>query len=112
MESDRMMIEPRDAGRDSGGSERVFQTVFMTMDEGAVLLNARGEIVAVNPAAETILGVAAEELLGRSSAECAQAFCHIHEDGTPYTAEDCPALLASRSGAAQRNVATGLRRPD
>jgi len=106
-----MMIEQRDAGRELDGGE-VFQMVFMTMDEGAMLLNARGEIVAVNPAAEHILGVAAADLLGRSTADCAQTFCYIHEDGTPYVADECPAMLASRSGKGQRNVAMGLRRSD
>jgi PAS domain S-box-containing protein len=105
------MVIERDTDRDPGSSE-VFRMVFMTMDEGAMLLDAHGEIVAVNPAAEHLLGVAAAELTGRSIHQCAQAFCYIHEDGTPYATEECPATLASRSGKAQRNVAMGLRRPD
>jgi PAS domain S-box-containing protein len=106
-----MTIELRDAGRELDGSE-VFRLVFMTMDEGAMLFNAHGEIVTVNPAAEHILGVTAAELTGRSFARCVQDFCHLHEDGTPYAEEECPAMLASRSGKAQRNVVMGLRRPD
>ncbi len=105
-----MTIEQHEGDLGLGGGE-VFQTVFMTMDEGAVLLNARGEIIAVNPAAEHILGVVAADLRGRSITDCAQTFCYIHEDGTPYAAAECPATLASHGGKAQRNVVMGLRRP-
>ncbi|MBU1777050.1 MAG: PAS domain S-box protein, partial [Gammaproteobacteria bacterium] len=107
-----MAIEQRDKDRNIEGSELVFQAVFMTMDEGAVLLNARGEIVAVNPAAENILGIVAADLLGLSTADCAQTFRYIQEDGTPYSPEQCPAMRASRTGKAQRNVAMGLHRSD
>jgi PAS domain S-box-containing protein len=77
-----MKIERKDAEKRLPPSESTFLAVFMAMHEGAVLQDGSSEIVAVNPAAEKILGLAASELIGRSSADFAQTLSLVNEDGT------------------------------
>ena len=43
-----------------------WKTIIDTLKEGLVVVNPEGTIVAVNPAAETLTGYAAEELIGKS----------------------------------------------
>ena len=107
-----MAIERRNAEGKRRASDHLFQAIFMAMDEGAVLLNKNGKVVTVNPAAENILGIAATELIGRSSAEVVQALNFIREDETPFSPELSSALLALQTGKPQRNVLVGAHRPD
>src|SRR5512133_800272 len=95
----------------SRASEQLFEAIFMAMDEGAILQSKSGEILAVNPAAETILGLAATELIGRSSADFALALNFIHEDGTPIPWELHPAMLALHTGKPQCHALMGAHRP-
>jgi len=46
-------------------AQRVFDPLFEALPDGVVVTNARGEIVRVNPQAETLFGYSREELLGR-----------------------------------------------
>jgi PAS domain S-box-containing protein len=107
-----MAIEHRDAEWKHRASERVFQAIFMAMHEGAVLQNDCGEVVAVYPAAERILGLAAAELIGRSSAELVQALKFINEDATPLSLDLHSAMVALQTGKPQRDVMVGAHRPD
>ncbi len=107
-----MAIERRNAEWKHRTSDHMFQAIFMAMDEGAVFLNKSGEVVAVNPAAENILGLAATELIGRSSAEVVQALKFIDEDETPLSRGLHSAMLALQSGKPRRNVVVGAHRPD
>ncbi|GEM_PF-1772056 len=107
-----MAIERRGAEPKRRVSDHMFQTMFMAMDEGAVSQNGNGEIVAVNPAAENILGLTATEWIGQSAADFAQALNLIREDETLLSWELHPATLAVQTGIPQRNVLMGAHRPD
>ncbi len=107
-----MAIERRNAERKRRAGDHVFQAMFMAMDEGVVLQDDSGKVVAVNPAAENILGLAATELIGRSSADVVQALNFITENETPLYLELDSPLLALQTGKAQRNVLVGAHRPD
>ena len=107
-----MAIERRNAERKRRASDHLFQAMFMAMDEGAILLNKSGEVVAVNPAAENILGFATSELMGCSAAECVQALNIITADETPLSQEYRSALLAFQTGKPRRHMTMGTRRPD
>ncbi|HEX8988314.1 MAG TPA: PAS domain-containing protein [Rhodocyclaceae bacterium] len=107
-----MGFERRGAERQRRIGDRLFQAIFMAMDEGAVSQDGSGVIVAVNPAAENILGLSAAELAGRSSADFARKLNFIREDGTPFRRELDPATLALQTGKPQRNVLMGAHRPD
>lgn len=84
--------------------------VFMTMAEGVVCQDAGGEIIAVNPAAERILGRPAAQLL-RMSYDSPE-WDAIDEDGTPFPSYSHPAIVALRTGESSSNVVMGIRRGD
>jgi PAS domain S-box-containing protein len=86
-----------------------YESIFETMAEGVVCQSASGEILAVNPAAERILGRSGHELPGPTLDAHWQA---IHEDGTPFPAAVFPSTLALRTGQPTPSVIMGLLRPD
>jgi PAS domain S-box-containing protein len=93
-------------------TETMFESVFSAMNEGVVILNGNAEITAVNPAAERMLGLAAAELIGRSSSAVASAVKLIHEDGSECSWDNHPAVIVSRAGQPLREAVLGICRPD
>ena len=83
--------------------------LFKTMEQGVVYQNTDGRIIEANPAAEQILGLTREQLLGLSSLDsvwrCQKA------DGSPFPGEEHPTMLALRTGQAVRNVPMGIYNP-
>jgi PAS domain S-box-containing protein len=107
-----MNIGREDAKWRLRASEEMFLAVSFALDNGAVLLDGRGEVVAVNPAAEKILGIAAADLIGRSASGFAQTIAFINEDRTPFHWEHHPTVLTLRTGQAPASVLVGMRRAD
>src|SRR4051812_38605457 len=68
--------------------------------EGIYAIDPRGRVTFVNPAAETLLGWGAAELLDRSAHE---AFHGQGDDGAVLPAEACPFLSVLRSGETLRD---------
>ncbi len=60
-----------------------------SMGEGLYAVNDSGRITYMNPASETLLGWTAAELID-SDQTVHEAIHHVHADGTPFPAEDCP----------------------
>jgi two-component system, cell cycle sensor histidine kinase and response regulator CckA len=88
-------------------SESRFRSIFLSMVEGVVLLDADGRIVSANPSAQRILGVeVAEELLGSFPDWRA-----IKEDLSPFGADELPWAVARRTGKAEPNLVVGLYQP-
>jgi two-component system cell cycle sensor histidine kinase/response regulator CckA len=79
--------------------DRQFRLVLESTDEGIYAVDAAGNCTLMNRAAAQILGVTAEEVLGRNLHELTH---HARPDGTPYAEEDCPELHALRQGVTQR----------
>jgi PAS domain S-box-containing protein len=101
-------IRERDAAIQQ--SEILYRSVVTAMAEGVELRAANGEVVAVNPAAERIIGRSAEEMQGRIPDE--KQWMAIHEDGRPCPIADHPALATLQSGKPLSNVVIGLGRTD
>jgi formate hydrogenlyase transcriptional activator len=76
--------------------ERENQLILRAAGEGIYGVNAEGKTTFVNPAAERMLGWAAEELVGRAIHPIVH---HTHHDGRPYPDQDCPIYAAFRDGA-------------
>ena len=91
-------------------SEALHRSVVTAMAEGLIFWAADGRVTAVNPAAERILGRPATDMLGCTSSEL--KWRPRHEDGTPFTRETDPSLLALRTGAPQLDVIMQIERPD
>jgi PAS domain S-box-containing protein len=76
--------------------ERENQLILRAAGEGIYGVNAEGKTTFVNPAAERMLGWAAEELVGK---EIHGIVHHSYPDGTHYPDHDCPIYGAFRDGA-------------
>jgi len=88
---------------------RFLETLFDTLPYGIVEQDAEGRIVAANAAAQRILGVPAELLIGLSSED--PRWQGIHEDGTPWPGEDHPAVVAVRTGKPVDGALLGVLHP-
>jgi len=60
---------------------RYWKTIFDTLRDGMIVVDIQGMIVAVNPAAETITGYPAEELVGRTCRILNCTGCKFYGDG-------------------------------
>ena len=90
-------------------SEDKHRTLFETMAQGVVYQNAEGHIITANPAAERILGLTLDEMLGRKSTD--PRWRAIHEDGSDFPGDTHPAMVALRTGKDVRNVIMGVFHP-
>jgi len=81
-----------------------------TVEEGMVLQLADGSIQAGNTACERLLGLTAEQLMGRTSVD--HPWQSIHEDGSAFPGETHPAMVALRTGKPCLNVVMGLYKPN
>jgi len=102
--TERMQME--EALRQSEGRYRL---LFETMAQGVVYQAADGRIILANPAAEHILGVPLDQMLGRTSMD--PRWHAIREDGAPFPGEAHPAMVALRTGREVQNVVMGVFNP-
>lgn len=91
-------------------SEELHRTLFNTLAEGVVLQHADSRISAANPAAEKILGLPADQLMGRTSLD--RRWRAVREDGSHFPGEEHPAIVALRTGEPQMEIPMGVHRPD
>jgi diguanylate cyclase (GGDEF)-like protein/PAS domain S-box-containing protein len=91
-------------------SEERYRSVITAMTEGIVLQQADGCITACNDSAEIILGLTAEQMMGRTSID--PRWRSIHEDGTPFPGDTHPAIVSLRTGKPLYNVIMGVYKPD
>ncbi|MDA1326487.1 MAG: PAS domain S-box protein, partial [Proteobacteria bacterium] len=68
------------------------------MADGIYGIDLKGRVTFVNPAAESILGWPAKEIIGKSQHAVAH---HHHSDGTAYPIEDSPIKQVLRDGIAR-----------
>ncbi len=90
-------------------SEALHRTVLSALREGVVQQESDGRISSHNPAAERILGLSADELLGRTSAD--PRWGAVYEDGATYPAAEHPPMRALRTGTVQQGAVMGVRKP-
>lgn len=90
-------------------SEERFRSVVNVLAEGVVVQDDTGTILSCNPSAERILGLSAEELIGRAAAEATREA--VREDGAPVAADEHPVMETLRTGRPRGNVIMGLPRP-
>jgi len=102
--SERKRIE--DALRQS--NER-HQVLVKTMPQGVVHQDADGKIIAINPAAEHILGKDQEQFIGSSTT--LEEHDALRENREPFPVSEHPALVALRTGLPVRNVIMGVFNP-
>lgn len=79
------------------------------MQEGVVVQAADGRITSANAAAERILGLSREQLLGRDSMD--PRWRSIRADGSPFPGSEHPAMVTLRTGEAMSQVIMGVHQP-
>ncbi len=92
-----------------GESEQRYRSVIAAMQDGIVLLDANGSIRACNFSAERILGLSAQQMMGRTSLD--PRWQAIHEDGTVFPGDTFPAAVTLRTGEPCSNVIMGVHKP-
>jgi PAS domain S-box-containing protein len=102
--------ERREAEEKVRQSQERYHSLFTAMAEGVVLQAADGAIVTCNAAAERILGLATDQMMGRKSID--PVWSAIHEDGSPFAGETHPAMVTLRTGQPCSGVVMGVHKPD
>jgi PAS domain S-box-containing protein len=91
-------------------SEEKHRTLFETMTQGVVYQNVDGNIISANSAAENILGLTIDQMVGRTSMD--PRWKSIHEDGSDFPGDTHPSMVALKTGKEVRNAVMGVFHPD
>jgi PAS domain S-box-containing protein len=84
--------------------------VVTHMAEGVLVQDASGGILAMNPAAEALIGPREERARGSPAIVPKERL--IREDGSPLPPEEFPVAVALRTGRPQQAGVVGIVRPD
>jgi PAS domain S-box-containing protein len=90
-------------------SEARHRAVIEAMNEGVVLQDASGTILASNQAAQRILGLTEETITGKTSMD--PDWNVVDADGNPLPGDRHPAMVALRTGEPVVNFVQGVTRP-
>ncbi len=90
-------------------NEEKYRTLFEAMSQGVIYYNAEGKVVSINPAAEHILGITAQDLFGRSPED--PLFPAFRMNGDPLSGEQHPVIIALRTGKKVENFSYGTFNP-
>ncbi|MBF0531020.1 MAG: PAS domain S-box protein, partial [Deltaproteobacteria bacterium] len=90
-------------------SEEKHRRLFETMAQGVVYQAADSKIISANPAAERILGLTLDQMLGKTSTD--PGWKTIREDGSELPGEDHPAIVALRTGKPVDRMVLGVFNP-
>ena len=90
-------------------SEEEYRRLVRDMQVGVLLQDPRTEIMLCNPKALELLGISADQLLGKTSFD--PEWNVIHEDGSPFPAPTHPVPMAIASGHPVRKTIMGVYHP-
>ncbi len=90
-------------------SEQKYRSLYETMSQGVLYQEPDGKIISANPAAEKILDMPIEQMQGRTPKDI--NWLAIHEDGSDFSEETHPAMVALRTGEKIENVIMGIYAP-
>jgi PAS domain S-box-containing protein len=91
-------------------SKERYRSVIAAMQDGIAILDADGTIRDCNAAAERILGLSADQIMGRTPHD--PRWRAIHKDGSPFPGETHPPMVTLRTGQPCRDVIMGIHKPD
>jgi len=89
--------------------ENKYENLFETMEQGVVYQDAKGNITSANPAAEKILGLTLNQMMGRTSMH--PDWRVVGEDGTALPGEQHAAMVALRTKKRVRDAVFGVYNP-
>ena len=91
-------------------SEEKHRRLFETLSQGVIYHDKDGTIISANPAAERILGLTQDQIMGKTSMDARWKM--ILEDGSDVSGADHPAMIALRTGQEVGPVVRGVFHPD
>lgn len=91
-------------------SQERYRSLIAAMAEGVVMQDQEGEIIECNEAAERILGLTRDQLMGLTS--MSPRWQAVYENNEPFPGDLHPLPLALRTGLPQRNIIHGIQVPD
>lgn len=86
------------------------KTAIESITEGIVLQDSLGKIIDYNSAALKVLGLSADQLLGKTSLD--PSWRAIRSDGSDFSGEQHPAMVALKTGKSQKNIEMGIHQPN
>lgn len=104
------ITEQSAAAKKLADSEALYRSLVLAMVEGLTLQDETTRIVEFNPAAERILGLSGDQMLGKTSLD--PRWRAVHEDGSPFPGESHPVPVALKTGLPQTDVMMGIHKPD
>jgi putative two-component system response regulator len=99
--------EERQAEDALRASEQLHRSIVETLDEGVMVQDLDGRVIAFNKSALHILGLEAERLPDGSSYKPLVPL--IHEDGSPFEGHEHPSMVSLRTGEPQNGVIMGVQ---
>jgi PAS domain S-box-containing protein len=91
-------------------SQERYRSVIAAMQDGIVMMDADGSIRDCNASAERILGLSADQMMGRTSLD--PRWRAVHEDGTQFPGDTHPVMVTLRTGQPCSNVIMGVHKQD
>ena len=91
-------------------SEERHRNLFECMMQGVVYQEASGTIIAANPAAERILGLTVDQMMGRTSVD--PRWKSVREDGSDFPGHEHPSMQALQSGQPVVDAIMGVYHPE
>lgn len=91
-------------------SEERYRSLIAALVEGIILQETTGVIRTYNAAAESILGLSAEQLMGRAAID--PRWRAVKEDGEAFPRDENPLTVTLRTGEPLTDVLMGIYKPD
>ena len=91
-------------------SEERYRSLIAAMAEGIILQDATGVVRTCNAAAERILGLSADQLMGVISIDA--RWRAVTEEGEPFPGDEHPINVTLRTGQPFTDVIMGIHKPD
>ena len=91
-------------------SEERLRNIYRAMADGLLLQDDTAGILECNPAAERILGLSRDQIMGRAPLD--PCWRTVRSDGSPFPGDEHPAVVMIRTGRTVRNFGMGIHKPD
>jgi PAS domain S-box-containing protein len=86
-----------------------YRELFNTMTQGIVYQDSNGKIISANPAAEKILGLSYDQMIGRTSRD--PRWKATHEDGSDFIENEHPSMIALKKGKIVKDIIMKVYNP-
>lgn len=89
------------AEKEANDNQKRYSLLFNSMMEGVVFQDTNGRITAANPAAERILGLTLDQMMGRTSMD--ERWQATDQNGNSLSGDQHPSMVSLRSGKPVQN---------